>query len=567
MAFSLLGGTGATVASTRWLRPLLFWLTTALLLLLVGLPVLAIVAYALFPHINEWSFAQPFSAIIPSLSDLDLLSAIGNSLVLSFSVTLLSVVIALPLAIQRQHLAESNGRLWDALMLVPFLIPPYIGAMSWMQLLQRRGFIEQLFGFNLNDLLYSFPGLVIVMSLHLFPMIYVAASQSLRIIGQRYGDVARVFGGQPWPIFFRIQLPLVSVSLLASGLMVFVLTFEEFGTPEILGSRFGFEVIVTSIHKKFTDWPIDLPGASVLSLILIGIAFAAFKTHGWLTKRFTTDIDTPLLTATKIEVPRYRSIIANGWFCLVAIPAVILPVVTIAISASQKTLTGGLAWSNLGLQHFIAITAVNSEPWQALTTSLLLAFGAALGSVGIALLVAFTLVRMQPKGLALLDFLSLLPNALPGMAVAVGLILTWNQSFWPMTPYNSSAILLLAYMTLTLPYPIRTLTAALKQLPLSLDEAGYVFGASELRVLLRVLWPLIAPVALASGFIVFAISSRELVSSLMLAPPGVNTVATYVFHQFDQGSVNAGMAMSLVTILVSGSIIRLGQSLTRSNML
>jgi iron(III) transport system permease protein len=247
--------------------------------------------------------------------------------------------------------------------------------------------------------------------------------------------------------------------------------------------------------------------------------------------------------------------------------AVALPALSISISACQKTLTGGLAWGNLGVQHFIAMSAVGSEPWQALSTSLVLAFGAGIGSVVIALIVAFTLVRLKPKGRSFLDFLAILPNALPGMAVAVGLILTWNQSFWPITPYNSGFILLLAYITLTLPYPIRTLTAALKQLPISLDEAGYVFGASELQVLVRVLWPLLAPAALASGFIVFAISSRELVSSLMLAPPGVDTVATYVFHQFDQGSVNAGMAMSLITILVSGSIIRLGQSLTRSTSL
>lgn len=550
-----------------WLRSFLLWLTIGLLLILVGLPVLAIVAYALFPHINEWSFAQPFSALRPSLSDPELLAATGNSLLLSTCVTLLSVVIALPLAIQRQQINETSGRLWDALLLVPFLIPPYIGAMSWMQLLQRRGFVEQLLGFNLDSLLFSFPGLVIVMALHLFPMVYVTANQSLRLIGQRYGDVARVFGGRPWPVFWRIQLPLVSTSLLASGLMIFVLTFEEFGTPEILGSRFGFEVIVTSIHKKFTDWPIDLPGASVLSLILIGIAFAAFRGHGWLANRFSVGIDTPTLSTQTIKSSSYRQLFCHGLFTLVAIPSVILPIATITISASQKTLTGGLAWSNLGLQHFIAMAEVASEPWHALSTSLFLAFGAALGSVIIALLVAFMLVRLQPKGRAVLDFLALLPNALPGMAVAVGLILTWNQSFWPITPYNSGIILLLAYITLTLPYPIRTLTAALKQLPSSLDEAGYVFGASELQVLWRLLWPLLAPSALASGFIVFAISSRELVSSLMLAPPGVDTVATYVFHQFDQGSVNAGMAMSLITILVSGSIIRFGQSFTRSNTL
>jgi iron(III) transport system permease protein len=198
---------------------------------------------------------------------------------------------------------------------------------------------------------------------------------------------------------------------------------------------------------------------------------------------------------------------------------------------------------------------------------LTLALLAALCTVMIAVLVAFTTVRLRSRGIQLLDFLSILPNAIPGMAIAVGLILTWNQSFWPVTPYNTMMILLIAYVCLTLPYPIRMVSAALRQMPKSLDDAAYIFGAGEVVLITGILAPLLAPIALASGFIVFAITTRELVSSLMLAPPGVETVSTYVFHQFDQGSINDGMAMSLVTILVSGSIIALGQNLQKSHAL
>lgn len=161
----------------------------------------------------------------------------------------------------------------------------------------------------------------------------------------------------------------------------------------------------------------------------------------------------------------------------------------------------------------------------------------------------------------MLDFLSILPNSIPGMAVAVGLILTWNLPFWPVTPYNTLLILLLAYLCLMLPYPIRMLTTALRQLPTSLDHAAYVAGANEITVVRRILAPLLAPVAFAAGFIVFAISTRELVTSLMLSPPGVETVATFVFRQFDQGSMNVGMAMSLLTILLSAVVIGAGQRL------
>jgi iron(III) transport system permease protein len=354
---------------------------------------------------------------------------------------------------------------------------------------------------------------------------------------------------------------MVLPALLSSSLIVFILTIEEFGTPEILGRRFGFEVIVTAIHNKFSNWPVDLSGASVLCLILILIAFVAYHLHQKMADRYQTSIDNQAVDPRPAPMsPLARTAMATLFGGVVVI-AVLLPLTSITVSAFMDTLSGGLTRGNFSFANLAGLFAAGSDAMGAIATSLTLAVLAAVLTALIALVVAFTVVRLRSKGTAVLDFLSILPNALPGMAVAVGLILTWNLGFWPATPYNTPVILLLAYLCLMLPYPIRMLTAALRQLPQSLDDAAYISGAGELTVIVRVLAPLLAPVALAAGFIVFAVSTRELVSSLMLAPPGVETVATFVFRQFDQGSVNVGMAMSLVTIVVSGFIIAFGQHL------
>ena len=543
------------------MRPALFGLSAVTLIVIVGFPVVAIVLFALFPHINELSFREPFSVLLPNLTRPRLIDATINSLSLSFAVTLVSALIAVPLAYMRAKFPLRFGQIWDAGFLVPFLIPPYIGSLAWMQLLQKNGFVEQALGFNLAGFLFSFPGIVTVMALHLFPLIYFTTTNAFAIIGTRYGDVARVFGGRPVQVFISIYLPMVLPALLSSCLIVFILTIEEFGTPEILGSRFGYEVIVTAIHEKFSDWPIDLPGASVLSLILIVIAFFAFQAHQRLSDKFQTAVESQ--TVDKRGQPLspgylFAVILIFGAALFVA---VVMPLATITISAFMDTLSGGVAASNLSFNNLIGIFDTSSEAWQAILTSLTLAVLAAAFTVLIALVVAFTVVRLRSAATVFLDFLSILPNSVPGMAVAVGLILTWNQTIWPISPYNTPVILLLAYLCLMLPYPIRMITAALRQLPKSLDDAAYISGAGEITVIWKVLAPLLGPIALAAGFIVFAISTRELVSSIMLAPPGVETVATFVFHQFDQGSVNTGMAMSLVAIAVSGSIIALGQRL------
>lgn len=540
------------------MRSVLFALSALVLVGVVGLPISAIILYALFPHINEGSLAQAFSVLWPNLASPTLIEAIFNSVVLALSVVGLSQLLAVPLAALRARVGVHVGRWLDTGLLLPLLIPPYIGSMAWIQLLQRRGFVDQIVGIDLHALIFSRLGIALVMALHLFPLVYFSARGAFATIGARYLEAAAVAGARSGRQFLFISLPLVIPALLASGLMVFVLTIEEFGTPDIIGRRFGFEVIVTAIHDKLSDWPIDLPGASVLSLVLIALALIAYLGQLWLNRRFAVAVEAGAL-ASLSKTKRSRWVLLP--FVGLLIAAVILPLLSITVSAFMNIQSGGLQLSNLGWRGFAPLMSFSSTAWQALGTSLLLATAAALCCVLLALVAAYTLIRLRPRGSGMLEFLTVLPNSVPGMAVAVGLILTWNQPFWPVTPYNTLGILLLAYVCLMLPYPMRMLTAALQQYPRTLDEAALVGGAGELRVLWQILLPLLAPVALASGLIVFAISTRELVTSLMLAPPGVETVATYVFGQFDQGSVNQGMALSLVAILLSATLIRIGQQL------
>ena len=145
----------------------------------------------------------------------------------------------------------------------------------------------------------------------------------------------------------------------------------------------------------------------------------------------------------------------------------------------------------------------------------------------------------------------------------MGLILAWNQPFWPATPYGTWGILLLSYTCLLLPYPVRYVGAALAQIGPNLEAAARVHGASAARALRRIVLPLVLPALAASMLMVFAVASRELVtSSLLLAPAGVQTVSIYVWRQFEQGSVGEGMAMATVAVAASLTLM-LGASAIR----
>ena len=141
----------------------------------------------------------------------------------------------------------------------------------------------------------------------------------------------------------------------------------------------------------------------------------------------------------------------------------------------------------------------------------------------------------------------------------MGLILAWNQPFWPATPYGTWGILLLSYTCLLLPYPVRYVGAALAQIG-NLEAAARVHGASARAR--RIVLPLVLPALAASMLMVFAVASRELVTSLLLAPAGVQTVSIYVWRQFEQGSVGEGMAMATVAVAASLTLM-LGASAIR----
>ena len=530
--------------------------TVALLAILVALPLLFIILQAIFPHFSAGSLSGAFSGIAPQIQDPQLPAMLGGTLWVAAGVALLSALIGLPLGVMRGLFNLPVPRLWDLIFLIPFLTPPYIAALSWMLVLQTNGYLDQLTGIDLNNLLFSRSGIVLVMTLNIFPVVYFAVSRSLLASGQRLALVARVHGATAWQAFWHITLPMVAPALAAGMLLAFTLAIEEYGVPAALGSRSGVVMMTVGIEKKLADWPIDLPGASLLSMVLITIALAGW----WLQRRLVGDKEVTSVTGKPAEnmgatlgIAAFPVVMAMA---LTGFLAVGLPGLSMAVTGVMSTLSGGLTWSNVTSQHYLALFSQQGDALSALGTSLSLALGASLITGLLGLLISWLVVVRQIKGRSVLDALSLLPAALPGIVVGVGLILLWNRTFWPVSPYNSWAILLLSYCCLLMPWPVRYITSALRQLGENLEPAARVHGASALQALRFIVMPLVFPAMLAAMLMVFAIASRELVTSLLLSPAGTQTVAVFIWRQFEQGSVGQGMAMATLTLL-AGLILML----------
>ena len=522
--------------------------TLAVLLVLVGLPLLFIILQAIFPRFSAGSLEGAFSGVAALIADPQLPMMLGGTLWVACGVALMSVLIGLPLGVLRGLFNVPLPRLWDVLFLIPFLTPPYIAALAWTLLLQSNGYLQQLTGWDLNDLLFSRSGIVLVMTLNIFPVVYFAVSHSLLASGQRLAIVARVHGACAWRAFWHITLPMLSPALAAGMLLAFTLAIEEYGVPAALGPRAGLLMLTVGIEKKLADWPIDLPGASLLSLLLMAVALLAW----WLQKRLTGDKEVTSVTGK----PGENSGAELGWLALPAAllmasvggVAVMLPGASMVLTSLMSTLSGGIHGDNFTLRHFTALFAQQGDALSALGTSLSLALASALIVGVIGLLAAWLVLVQKMKGSAIVDALSLMPAALPGVVVGVGLILLWNQPFWPVSPYNTGFMLLLSYCCLLLPWPVRYVGSALRQLGHNLEPAARVHGATPLQALRLIVLPLVFPALLAAMLMVFAIASRELVTSLLLAPAGTQTVAVFIWRQFEQGSPGQGMAMASLTL-------------------
>ena len=531
-------------------------MTIAVLVILVALPLVFIVLQAVFPQFSAGSLAGAFSGVGPLFSEPQLAAMFSGTLQIALGVSLLSAAIGLPLGVARGLFNLPCPRLWDLLFLIPFLTPPYIAALSWMLVLQTNGYLAQLLGFDLNALLFSKSGIVLVMTLNIFPVVYFAVSRSLLASGQRLALVARVHGATPWRAFLHVTMPMLSPALAAGMLLAFTLAIEEYGVPAALGTRSGVVMLTVGIEKRLADWPVDLPGASMLSLVLVVIALSAW----WLQGKLTGGKDVTSVTGKPTEN-------SGATLGVAAVPVVLVmacvgflavgvPGLSMAVTGIMSTLSGGLSLANATTSHYAALFAQQGDALTALGTSLSLAFASALVTGFVGLLAAWLVVVQKIKGSRVIDALSLMPAALPSIVVGVGLILLWNRSFWPVSPYNSWAILLLSYCCLLLPWPVRYVGSALRQLGGNLEPAARVHGASAFQALRFIVLPLVFPAMLAAMLMVFAIASRELVTSLLLAPAGTQTVAVFIWRQFEQGSVGQGMAMATLT-LVTGLILML----------
>ncbi len=528
-------------------------LAIVILVCLIVMPLCMILIKGFMP-----SAEAGFLDNIKQLVQADNLKILWNSIILGLAVVVLSTLIALPLSFIMVKTSLARHQWLDILIMIPFMTPPYIGAMGWMLTMQHNGLLEQLIpGIDkITPLFFSFFGMSLIMSCHLAPFLYVILKKALLNLQQSQEEAALIYGGSFMYRFRRVMLPMFVSGYSMGALLVFVKTIGEFGTPVTMGNRIGYAVLTSEIHHSASIWPIDFQHAALLSSLLLGVSMTVWAFQTWFQTRTAVAGDSGKGRKTMQQPKSKWDSLLYGIVGLLLFMMIVMPYASIIVNAFVKQLSRGLKLHNITLENFVLVLSGNGGI--ALLNSVMLALAAA--TIASALGLWFVLASEQTKTKSpwsskLIDFFSLLPNTVPGIIVVIGLILFWNNANNPIPAYNTIAILVITYTVLYIPYAVQNIKNVNQTIGKNLMEAAEMSGSTGWTRFRTIKFPLLLPGIVSGWILIFCISMRELVGSLMLRPPNTDTSATYIYRQFEQGESAQGMAMALLSVGITSVIL------------
>ncbi len=482
---------------------------------------------------------------------------IWDTVKLGLWTVLLAAVLGVPLAWVVARTNMPRRRILENLCLLPYMLPPFIGAMAWIQLLApRSGYINQLWMSLMGTRdplfnIYSFGGMVMVMGFYSFPFVFIAVRGALERMNPSLEEAASICGARTLRVARDITVPLVIPSIMAGMMLAFLYTVSNFGIPALLGMRARIFVLTTRIYAYILRG--DMVGiqlATALSVVLVGLAAIILIVNRWVISKQhgAAIISGKSVRPTRVELGRWRYPFALGVYAVVGL-MVLAPIVALMLTSFLRAWGLPLRWANFTVRNYEYILFEFPLTRAAIQNSVMLALVAASAAVVLGTVLAYIVVKTRTRGRQAVDALVTLPNAIPGTVVALAMILAWSGRFG-INLYNTFAILLVAYLSYYTFYAFRNAAAALAQVHPSLEEAATISGAGSGAVMRDVVIPLIRPGMLAGWLLVFAPTLRELTISILLYGPYTPTIGVAVFDLQDAGYFHIASALAAIIVVV-----------------
>lgn len=557
---------------SRQLSIVVFVLTSIFFFFFFLWPIGETVRGAFFTPTGEWTFAY----ILEVFRNPIYLEGLWNSLLMGVFSTLLALLIALPLAFLSDRFIFPGKTLLGACILIPMILPPFVGAIGVKQILGQRGalnvFLEDLGLMNPDapmDWLGESRlfGVVLLNALHLYPILYLNILAALANVDPAMEEAAENLGCTGFRKFRKITLPLIMPGVFAGGTIVFIWAFTELGVPLMFEYNRVTSVQIFYGIKDIGGNP--FPYALVAVLLVSTVILYAGSKYLFGRQNFAM-----MAKATSQGGPRkpgaMMALFCTLFFAGVTFVAILphLGVILVAFSKDwYNTIlpsTWTLEWFEAALGHNLTLPSIkNSLKYAGLATLLDLVLGVA---------IAYVVVRTKLVGRQILDAMAMLPLAVPGLVLAFGYLAMTQEGklFGFMNPaVDPLLILVIAYAVRRLPYVVRSAAAGFLQTSETLEEAAQNLGCPPFRAMRKITLPLIAANLMAGGLLAFSFAMLEVSDSLILAQKQEDfpiTKAIYeLFQLLGEGRYVASAlgvwAMVFLAVTIIGASMILGKKL------
>ena len=468
------------------------------------------------------------------LSRTRILQIVWNSLLLTCSVTVLSLALALPFAWLTERTDLPGWKIWTVLAMMPLVIPSYVGGFTLIAMFGPRGALQELLsplGVERLPSIYGYTGALWVLTLFTYPYIFMSIRAALHRFDPSLEEAARSLGYNGLQTFLRVTLPNLRPAITAGGLLVALYTLSDFGAVSLL----RFNSFTRAIYVQYLS-SFDRNAASLLSLALIvfTIILLLFErnSRGRGRPRYYRSSAGVAAPRKRIELAR-RKWLALAFCGVVVMAALVLPTGVI------------LYWLLRGLASGESLAPV----WAATLNSFRAGALAAVAAAILGLPVAYAAVRLGGRLMSFAARAVYLGYGLPGIVIALSLVFL-GANFAPWL-YQTLWMLVFAYVVRFLPQAMGAMQISLLQMNPRLEEAGRSLGLGNRAVFRRITAPMVRPGVLAGMALVFLTTVKELPATLLLSPTGFSTLATQIWSATDEAFFARAAAPALILLAMS----------------
>ena len=523
------------------------WTTIVILLLyalflLYPLSLLLKMAFSDGVHFTLANFAKFFSRKYYSITLL-------NSFKVSIAATVASVVVGVVLGYFMSVFKIRGAKLLRMCIVMATMSAPFVGAYAWIMLLGRNGVItnslSRLFGFTMPDI-YGFNGILLVFVTQLFPLVFLYVQGAMSKMDASLLEASENLGCTGFKRFFKVVLPLISPTVLAGALLVFVRAMSDFGTPMLIGE--GYRTFTVILYNEFVGEVSQNKGfASAIAIIAILITMVVYFSQNIVAKKQAFSMNA-LHRIEKKKLHGFSNFIVH-FITYVVVGISILPQLYVVYTSFQKT-SGQIYVDGYSLQSY---QDMFSRLGRSIQNTIVIPAVSLLIVVFLAVLIAYVAVRRRNVLSGAVDVISMIPYVIPGTVIGIAMISAFNRE--PLVLTGSMLIMVVALVVRRLPYTIRSSVAILQQIPLYVEEAALSLGSSKPKAFFTVTLPMMSSGVLSGAILSWVTLISELSTAILLYTGKTQTLTVAIYTQIVRG--NYGIASAMATVLTVMTLLSL----------